>query len=49
MRRCVAWCPAGIDITEEVAALAAERDASACDQHTAYDDGSAHHDRGPQP
>lgn len=47
--RCVAWCPAGIDITEEVAALAAERDASACDQHTAYDDGSAHHDRGPQP
>ncbi|MCI3928851.1 4Fe-4S dicluster domain-containing protein [Streptomyces sp. AN091965] len=27
--RCVAWCPVGIDITEEVAALAAERDAKA--------------------
>ncbi|GGO41746.1 4Fe-4S dicluster domain-containing protein [Streptomyces lasiicapitis] len=47
--RCITWCPAGIDITEEVAALAAERDAAADDQHTAHDDGSAHHDRGPQP
>jgi len=25
--RCIAWCPAGIDITEEVAALRAEHDA----------------------
>jgi ferredoxin len=25
--RCIAWCPTGIDITAEVAALAAERDA----------------------
>jgi len=24
--RCIAWCPVGIDITEEVAALAAERE-----------------------
>jgi ferredoxin len=27
--RCIAWCPTGIDITAEVAALAAERDAAA--------------------
>jgi ferredoxin len=26
--RCIAWCPAGIDITQEVAALAAEREES---------------------
>ncbi|WP_037825965.1 4Fe-4S dicluster domain-containing protein [Streptomyces sp. NRRL B-1347] len=26
--RCIAWCPAGIDLTEEAAALAAERDAA---------------------
>jgi sulfhydrogenase subunit beta (sulfur reductase) len=27
--RCIVWCPVGIDITEEVAALRAERDAAA--------------------
>lgn len=47
--RRITRCPAGIDVTEGDAALVAERDASACDQHTAYDDGSAHHDRGSQP
>ncbi|MBJ3812651.1 4Fe-4S dicluster domain-containing protein [Streptomyces flavofungini] len=40
--RCITWCPTGVDITEEVAALAAERDAAADNRHT------AHHDRGPQ-
>ncbi|GGS26296.1 4Fe-4S ferredoxin [Streptomyces aureoverticillatus] len=48
-RRCIAWCPAGSDFTEEVAVLAAERDAAADDRHMAHDDGSAHYDRGPQP
>ncbi|WP_436840464.1 hypothetical protein [Streptomyces flavofungini] len=47
--RCVAWCRAGIDTTEEVAALVAGRDAAAPDQTTAHDDGSARHDKGPQP
>ncbi|MFD9905773.1 4Fe-4S dicluster domain-containing protein [Streptomyces sp. NPDC059063] len=32
--RCVAWCPAGIDITAEVAALAAEQHAAAADGRT---------------
>ncbi|MDF2231825.1 4Fe-4S dicluster domain-containing protein [Albimonas sp. CAU 1670] len=28
--RCIAWCPAGIDLTEEMAAFAATREGAAC-------------------
>jgi sulfhydrogenase subunit beta (sulfur reductase) len=30
--RCIAWCPAGIDITQEVSALASLRDAATADE-----------------
>ncbi|WJV44726.1 4Fe-4S dicluster domain-containing protein [Streptomyces flavofungini] len=40
--RCVTWCPAAIDLTEEVAALAAEHDARANgDAPSAHSDGRA--------
>jgi hypothetical protein len=32
LRRCIAWCPAGIDITEEVSALASLLDAVTADE-----------------
>jgi ferredoxin len=30
--RCIAWCPTGIDITQEVAALASLQDAATEDE-----------------
>jgi ferredoxin len=30
--RCIAWCPTGIDITQEVSALASLQDAATADE-----------------